>query len=330
MSAVMKLNIVPIQQVDPETVHPLRHAAEALLRLADALPTDKSFKDALNLILGLKGRVVVTGVGKSGHVGKKIAATLASTGTPAFYVHPTEAEHGDLGMITLEDAILALSHSGESKELATILSYATRFDIPVIALTSRPESTLGKASDIVLNTRVQEEACPHNLAPTTSTTAAMALADTLAIALMDARGFDKQHFAVFHPAGKLGAQLLTVKDVMRTDNLPVLPENANMSDTLVTLTQSNLGSVGFVDGDGAFVGIFTDGDLKRRLSPDLLSKQAEDVMGRNPKTISADVFATVAVAKMQENRISCLWVVDEAKKPVGLIRLEECLQRGVI
>lgn len=308
----------------------LASAAQALTQLADSLSTDEGFAKAVHLIQTCKGRVIVSGVGKSGHIGGKIAATLASTGTPAFFVHPTEALHGDLGMITKDDVILALSHSGESKELAAIITYAARFDIPVIALTGKPQSTLGKAAAAILNNRVEKEACPLNLAPTTSTTASIALADALAVALMTARGFAKEDFAVFHPGGKLGAQLLRVEDIMLAADLPLAPATAPMGDVLVELTQKNQSCVGLTDDTGKLVGIFTDGDLKRRLSPTLLSQTAAQAMSINPRTIARDSLATAGVRHMQERGITSLWVVDESGKPTGLFRLEQCLKAGVV
>lgn len=311
----------------------LESGSEALHKLAAHLKTDKAFPQAVELVLRNTGRVIVTGVGKSGHIGGKIAATLASTGTPAFFVHPTEALHGDLGMITREDIILALSHSGESKELAPILAYAARFTIPVIGLTGKASSTLGKASSIVLNTRVEKEACPLNLAPTTSTTAALALADALAVALMTARGFAKTDFAVFHPGGKLGAQLLRVHEVMTTKNLPLLPQTATVSETLVKLTETNLGCVGFINPKGELIGIFTDGDFKRQLTRQnpatFLTRSAAEVMTPNPKSTTENLMATAAVAQMSEQNVSALWVLKN-EKPVGLIRLADCLRLGVI
>lgn len=318
-------------------VETLRAEAAAIQTLAAALESDPAFPATVSLVLSLKekgGRLIVTGVGKSGHIGGKIAATLASTGTPSFFVHPTEALHGDLGMITAQDAVLALSHSGESKELAAILAYCQRFGIPLVALTGKPESTLGKAATYILNTRVEKEACPLNLAPTTSTTTALALADALAVALMTARGFAKTDFAVFHPGGKLGAQLLRVSEVMLTQSLPILPATASMNEVLVELTQKNQGSVGFTAEDGTLVGIFTDGDLKRRLlAPEgahLLTQPAHAEMTRAPKTVAPDALAVTGVAQMQQQNVKDLWVVDAAGKPLGLFRLEACLARGVV
>lgn len=303
--------------------------AQALSNLLEALKTDEAFPQAVNLIVNSAGRVIVTGVGKSGHIGGKIAATLASTGTPAFFVHPTEALHGDLGMITKSDVIIALSHSGESKELAAIIAYAARFSIPLIAVTGKPNSSLSKAATVILNTRVTKEACPLNLAPTTSTTVALAMCDALAVALMTARGFTKEDFAVFHPGGKLGAQLLRVSEVMVDEDLPLQPSTASMAEVLVTLTARNLGCVGLTDPEGNLMGIFTDGDLKRRLTPNLLSQIAADVMTASPKTTSPDALATAAVAQMESGNVTSLWVVS-AGKPVGLLRVQDCLHANVI
>ena len=308
----------------------LRAEAEALQVLVRALEAgDAGFVKAVELVRACTGRVVVSGVGKSGHIGGKIAATLASTGTPSFFVHPTEALHGDLGMIASGDVVLALSHSGESKELGAIIGYCTRFGIPLIALTGKPESTLGKAATAVMNNRVEKEACPLNLAPTTSTTASLALADALAVAVMTARGFGKEDFAKFHPGGKLGAQLLRVRDVMVLGDLPLVKMDVRMDEVVVALTSYNLGCVGVVDGDGMLVGVFTDGDLKRKLCPDLLVKGVAEVMTVTPKTVGRDVLATAGVKQMQDQNVTSLWVV-EAGRPVGLFRLVECLAKGVV
>lgn len=318
-----------MQKPREAAVGTLKAQIEALSLLVNELESDEALTQAINLISGITGRVIVTGVGKSGHIGGKIAATMASTGTPAFFVHPTEALHGDLGMITTSDVILALSHSGESKELAAIIGYAARFRIPLIAVTGKPESTLAKAATIILNTRVTREACPLNLAPTTSTTVALALCDALAVALMTARGFTKEDFAVFHPGGKLGAQLLRVSEIMVDENLPLQPQTAPMADVLVTLTARNLGCVGLTDAEGTLVGIFTDGDLKRRLTPDLLTRTAADVMTLSPKVIAPSALATTAVAQMESSNVTSLWVTDSGR-PVGLLRVQECLHANVI
>lgn len=330
----MNLTSANLQVATQAATQTVQAEATALQTLATALATDPNLPKALELILQTQGRVVVTGVGKSGHIGGKIAASLASTGTPSLFVHPTEALHGDLGMITKADTILALSHSGESKELAAIIAYATRFAIPLIAITAKPTSTLGQAATLVLNTRVEREACPLNLAPTTSTTATLALADALTVALMHLRGFTKENFAAFHPGGKLGAQLKTVAEIMLKENLPLLPENTPMTEALVTLTQRNLGCIGLTNPNGELTGIFTDGDLKRaftnpQTATQLLTKTAQTVATKNPKIISPTSLATQAVAHMETHSITRLWVVENGK-PLGLLRLQDCLTAGVI
>lgn len=320
--------------------HTLTQEAQALSALAHAVPADPAIPAALQLMqqaVAQGGRVIVTGVGKSGHIGGKIAATLASTGTPAFFVHPTEALHGDLGMLTQRDVVVALSHSGESIELAATLSYCTRFAIPLIALTGAKSaangSTLAKAAQVVLNTGVTQEACPLNLAPTTSTTAALALADALAVALMHLKGFSKTDFAQFHPGGKLGAQLKRVQAVMLADNLPLLPHTATLGETLHLLAEANQSCVGFTDAKGQLVGIFTEGDLKRLLLRTATldtTQSAEHFMHPQPRTIAPDAMATAAVASMDEHRITCLWVVNDTQQPVGLIRLSHCVHAGLV
>lgn len=320
--------------------HTLTQEAQALSALAQAVEHNPAIPAALQLMQNAGtqgGRVIVTGVGKSGHIGGKIAATLASTGTPAFFVHPTEALHGDLGMLTPRDVVLALSHSGESVELAATLSYCTRFAIPLIALTGAKSvangSTLAKASQVVLNTGVVAEACPLNLAPTTSTTAALALADALAVALMHLKGFSKTDFAQFHPGGKLGAQLKRVQAVMLTEPLPLLPHTATLAETLHLLAEANQSCVGFTDATGQLIGIFTEGDLKRLLlhTATLETTQtAAQFMHPQPRTIAPSAMATAAVASMDEHRITCLWVVNETQQPVGLIRLSHCVHAGLV
>ncbi len=251
----------------------LEAEAQALQNLANKL--DATFSQAVDLIVNLKGRVIVTGMGKSGHIGAKIAATLASTGTPAFFVHPGEASHGDLGMITEEDAVIALSHSGETKELGDVIAYCQRFSIPLIAITGHNQSTLGEAATLVLNNQVSAEACPIRKAPTTSSTASLAMGDALAVALMERRGFSKENFATYHPGGKLGSQLLRVADIMaKGDALPLCSEESNMADVIVEMTQKNLGGVGITNAQGQLVGIITDGDLKRAMGAQLACQQA--------------------------------------------------------
>lgn len=304
----------------------LNEEAAALTHLASRL--DDTFSDTVDTIVSCSGRVIISGMGKSGHIGAKIAATLASTGTPAFFVHPGEASHGDLGMIAENDVVIALSHSGESKELADIIGYCTRFKIPLIALTGKPKSTLGKAATHVLLNHVTKEACPLNMAPMSSTTATLALGDALAAALMQAKGFQKEDFGRYHPGGKLGAQLLSAAEIMATTPLPTLPTNANMPDILVQLTEVNLGCVCFVENE-KLMGIFTDGDVKRHMDEHIMQKTGTDVMTANPISIMPETLASKAVALMQEKNITVLPVVENGTL-VGILQMQHCLQHGVV
>ena len=288
-----------------------------------------SFIAAVELIRGARGRVIVTGMGKSGHVGRKIAATFASTGTPAFFVHPGEASHGDLGMITQDDVIMALSWSGETAELKNLIDYSRRFQIPLIALTSDAKSTLGKSADIVLVLPNAREACPHNLAPTTSSLMQLVLGDALAIALLESRGFTAVDFGKLHPAGKLGALLKFARDLMHTGTaLPLAPLGSRMSDALVEMSAKSFGCVGIVDPSGQLAGIITDGDLRRHMRPNLLEARVEDVMTRNPKTIRPDQLASEALEILNSMKITALMVV-EAGKPVGIVHIHDLLRAGV-
>ncbi|MBC8050999.1 MAG: KpsF/GutQ family sugar-phosphate isomerase [Chitinophagales bacterium] len=291
--------------------------------------SQQSFAAAVQTIQSSNGRVIVSGMGKSGHIGQKIAATLASTGTPAFFVHPGEASHGDLGMIAKDDVILALSWSGETVELANVITYSRRFGVALIAITSQASSALGKAADIVLELPRMEEACPHGLAPTTSTIMQLGLGDALAIALLESRGFSANDFKTFHPGGKLGANLRLVRDLMHSgDGLPVASENAAMSHALVVMTEKSLGCLGVLDAQGALCGILTDGDLRRHMGPGLLERRAGDVMTRNPKTISPDLLASAAMQILNEARITALFVVENGK-PVGIVHVHDLLRAGV-
>jgi arabinose-5-phosphate isomerase len=273
--------------------------------------------------------VIVTGIGKSGHIGQKTAATFASTGTPAFFVHPTEASHGDLGMITQEDVILAMSWSGETVELGNIITYSRRFNVPLIAITSRRTSALGSQADICLELPRSDEACPHGLAPTTSTTMQLALGDCLAIALLDRKGFTAHDFKVFHPGGSLGASLKYVADLMHTgEKLPLSRDDIMMSDGLVTMTQKSFGCLGVVNADGDLIGILTDGDLRRHMGADLLAARVADVMTRNPTTVAPGMLASAALEIINSKRITALFVVDE-KKPVGILHVHDLLRAGV-
>lgn len=286
---------------------------------------------ALDVMQKAKGRVIITGMGKSGHIGSKIAATLASTGTPSFFVHPGEASHGDLGMLTTDDVVVAISNSGETRELSDIILYCKRYGIPLIAITKNPNSTLGKTGDIILKLPDDGEACPLGLAPTSSTTATLVLGDILAVCLLERKGFSKTDFRQRHPGGKLGAFLQKVSDLMhKDDEMPLVKEGTPMQDALIEMTSKMLGCVGIIDKDGRLLGIITDGDLRRCLTPDMLSKKADDVMTRSPKTIAPDVLAAEAVNTMNNTGkgITQLFVVKDGK-PVGIIHLHDCLRAGV-
>jgi arabinose-5-phosphate isomerase len=300
--------------------------------LATALQSDLgvAFSAAADLIRNAKGRLIVTGLGKSGHIGRKIAATFASTGTPAFFVHAAEASHGDLGMITADDVIMALSWSGEQPEMKTLITYAKRFRIPVIAMTADGDSALSTAADVALTLPKAREACPHNLAPTTSSLMLLALGDALAIALLEGRGFTSVDFSVLHPGGKLGAMLKFTRDLMHVGPaVPVKPLGTRMSDALVEMSSKGFGCVGIVDGNGAIVGIVTDGDLRRHMRPDLMTVLVDDVMTKNPKTIRGDLLASEALEILNSSKITTL-IVAEAGRPVGIVHLHDILRAGVV
>ena len=287
-----------------------------------------AFVAAVDTIRNANGRVIVTGMGKSGHVGNKIAATLSSTGTPAFFVHPAEASHGDLGMITRDDVIMALSWSGETIELKNLIEYSRRHRIGLIAVTVDPGSTLAKAADIVLTLPQAREACPHNLAPTTSSLMQLALGDALAIALLESRGFTALDFGALHPGGRLGAALKSVRDLMHSGaKIPLAPMGSAMSDALVEMTAKGFGCVGILDR-GVLVGIITDGDLRRKMRPDLLETKVDAVMTRTPKTVRPDQLATEALEILNSSKITALFVV-EASAPIGIIHLHDLLRAGV-
>lgn len=307
----------------------LKKEAKALLALSETL--GDVFAQAVDVLYSTTGRVIVTGMGKSGHIGNKIAATLASTGTPSFFVHPGEASHGDLGMITKEDVVIALSHTGGTKELSDILAHCTRFSVPLIALTGKADSVLGQASDFCLLDGVSQEACPNNQAPTTSTTATLALGDALAVALMHRRGFKSEDFAVFHPGGKLGVRMASVSTFMLSgDDLPLVAPSVKMDEVIIEMSKKSQGTVGVVDAEGVLQGIVTDGDLRRHLSENLLSKKVTEVMTVSPLTVSATSLATKAVKLMQDKKITSLFVVNERGCVEGLLHIHHCLQAGVI
>ncbi|MDA8231833.1 MAG: KpsF/GutQ family sugar-phosphate isomerase [Magnetospirillum sp.] len=301
--------------------------AEALTALAQSLGDD--FGQAVERLASAPGRVIVTGMGKSGHVARKIAATLASTGRPAFFVHPGEASHGDLGMITADDAVVALSNSGETSELGDIVAYTRRFAIPLVAMTSRPGSALAQAADVALILPPIAEACPMGLAPTTSTTMMLALGDALAVALLERKNFSAADFKVFHPGGKLGTQLLKVGDLMHGgDSLPLVGSGAPMAEVILVMTAKSLGCAGVVGTDGALAGIITDGDLRRHMRADLLALAACDVMTKNPKTVPPNMLAAEAVRIMNAKSITSVFVVED-RVPVGVVHVHDCLRAGV-
>ena len=288
-----------------------------------------SLTQALDFMQNSKGRIIITGMGKSGHIGKKIAASLASTGTPSFFVHPAEASHGDLGMITEDDVVIAISNSGESRELIDILNYCKRFGIKLVAITKNAESSLGKAGDVVLLLPNNGEACPLGLAPTSSTTATLVLGDILTIGMIERKGFSKEDFNDRHPGGKLGSILKRVSDLMHTgQDMPILDENSNMQAVLLEMTSKRLGCVGFINQVGDLTGILTDGDLRRCLSSKILEEKAVDLMTKNPKTIAPNAMSAEALKIMHDKKITNLFVV-ENKKPVGVIHIHDLLNNGV-
>ncbi len=312
---------------DPLTIarRVIAEEAAALTLLGDTL--SGSFSAAVALILAAKGRVIVSGMGKSGHIARKIASTFASTGTPAQFVHPAEASHGDLGMMLQGDVVLMLSNSGETPELADIVAHTRRFEIPLIGVASRPESTLLRASDVAIVLPEAPEACGTGIVPTTSTTMMLALGDALAVALMEHRSFTPEHFRIFHPGGKLGARLLKVRDLMHTD-LPLIGADRPMSEALLAISRYGFGVVGVTGPDQALLGIITDGDLRRHMDG-LLSHSAAEVMTKNPRTVLSEALAEVALAVMNDRKITCLFVKDSAQA-VGILHIHDLLRAGVV
>ncbi len=310
----------------------IRNEAAAVAALEQRI--GDAFSQACHFMLSCQGRVVVTGMGKSGHIGSKIAATLASTGTPAFFVHPGEASHGDLGMITSGDVVLALSNSGETSELLTILPLIKRIGAPLIAMTGNPRSNLARESDAHIDVSVAQEACPLNLAPTSSTTAALAMGDALAIALLESKGFTEKDFALSHPGGSLGRRLLLhIGDIMHAgDQVPLIPETAQLRDALVEMTNKGLGMTAVVDDEGRLSGIYTDGDLRRTLDStvDIHTCRVSDVMTRGCITASADLLAAEALQIMEENKINSLLIVDDRQQVVGALNMHDLLRAGVV
>lgn len=314
----------------------LRIEADAVSRLIDRI--DSGFLTAVDMILSCRGRVVVTGMGKSGHIGNKIAATLASTGTPALFLHPAEGIHGDLGMVTRGDVVIAISNSGETEELSRMLPSLKRIGIKIIALTGNRDSTLAKNSDVVIDVGVAEEACPLGLAPTASTTATLAMGDALAVVLLDRRGFREEDFACYHPGGSLGKRLLLrVRDLMHTgEAVPKVDEQTLIKDAIYEISSKKMGITAVVDQDGKLVGLVSDGDLRRwmerteKTGENLLAKKARDIMTRDPKVIGRDALAAEAVSIMESNSITCLLIVDATRRPEGVIHLHDLLKAGVV
>jgi arabinose-5-phosphate isomerase len=340
LSVVRSSQSMPSSSPAQSAARTLELECEGLMAMRRALDDGLGapFRAAVTALAAAKGRVIVTGIGKSGHVAQKLAATFASTGTPAFFVHPSEASHGDLGMITRHDVIVALSWSGESVELGNILTYSRRFKVPLIAITSRSDSALAMQSDVVLELPRAKEACPHGLAPTTSTTMQLALGDCLAIALLEAKGFTAHDFRVFHPGGSLGASLKFVGDIMhKGDRIPLVLEGKVMSEALVTMTEKSFGCLGVIDGKGRLVGMITDGDLRRHMGADLLRARVEDIMTRKPKTLAPDMLASAALEQINSTRrgdpsrppgVTQMFVVDKGK-PVGIVHVNDFLRAGV-
>ncbi len=314
-------------------------ATEAAALRALSASLDGAFEHAVDLLAAIAGRVVVTGIGKSGHIARKVAATFASTGTPALFVHPAEASHGDLGMIVAGDAVLAFSNSGETPELADLIAHARRFGLPLVAVTGRPGSALAKRADVALVLPGAPEACPMGLAPTTSTTMQIALGDALAVALLTRRGFTATDFRRIHPGGRLGAQLRRVRELMHGgEAMPLARPDTPMTAALVLMTEKRFGCLGIVDAKGCLLGILTDGDLRRAMGPDLLHRRAGDIMTRSPRTIDPDALAVEALRRMNDGArlITALFVVEEsgadgapAAPPVGILHIHDLLRAGV-
>jgi arabinose-5-phosphate isomerase len=306
--------------------------AQAVFELTQRI--DSRFEKACELLLACKGRIVVTGMGKSGHIANKIAATLSSTGTPAFFMHPGEASHGDLGMITRQDVVLAISHSGKTSELITLLPLLKRLEIPLITLTGNSESILARASDINLDVSIKQEACPLGLAPTTSTTVSLVMGDALAIALLQARGFSEEDFALSHPGGSLGKRLLLRIDELyhQGDKLPLVNEQATVSEALIEVTEKKLGMTCVVDNQGYLVGVYTDGDIRRTLTQqaDINTTQLKEVMTRNAHTVNKGMLAAEALTIMQKYSITSLIVTDNENRPFAVLHLHDLLKAGVL
>jgi arabinose-5-phosphate isomerase len=327
---------VDCQFMTSNTVSSARRAIEietrGLTALLDALdgPLGEALQKAVATILAASGRVIVSGMGKSGHIARKIAATMASTGTPASFVHPAEASHGDLGMITTNDVVIMLSNSGESAELKDMLNYCARFSVPMIAITANATSTMGRVADIVLQLPKVEEACPNGLAPTTSTLLQLALGDAIAMALLEAKGFSADDFRNYHPGGKLGAQIKHARDIMHhSEELPLVIEGTLLTVAIPILSEKKFGCMGVIKVNGELIGMVTDGDLRRNLGPDLATRRVDEVMTRNPTTVHGEMLAAEVIEIINSKRITAVFVLDEMRKPVGLIHIHDLLREGV-
>ena len=326
MALEMKTSQIELDRIS--AIKTIDSEIDTINHLKDSVKAENLTK-SLDFMQNSKGRIIITGMGKSGHIGRKIAASLASTGTPSFFVHPAEASHGDLGMITEDDVVVAISNSGESRELIDILNYCKRFGIKLIAITKNAESSLGKAGDVVLELPNNGEACPLGLAPTSSTTATLVLGDILTVGMIERKGFSKEDFNDRHPGGKLGSILKRVSDLMHTgQEMPILDENSNMQAVLLEMTSKRLGCVGFINQAGDLTGILTDGDLRRCLSSKILEEKAIDLMTHNPKTISPNAMTAEALKIMHDKKITNLFVLD-GKKPIGVIHIHDLLNNGV-
>jgi arabinose-5-phosphate isomerase len=328
----MDINNLDITEIKSQAIEVLEIEAASILNLKRSV--NGEFIEVVKEILKCSGRVIMTGMGKSGFIAKKLAATLSSTGTPSFFLHPAEAIHGDLGMVTSQDIVIALSNSGETEEVIRILPVIKRIGAKLVAMTGGRSSTLAETADYILDTGVEEEACPLNLAPTASTTATLALGDALAISLLWARDFQPEDFALYHPGGSLGKKLLlTVNDVLHIrERNPIVNQEATLKETLFMMTSSRMGAANIVDSQGKLVGIITDGDIRRQLeeSFNLLDKTAKEIMSKSPSTITKDKLAAEALKLMQEREISDLPVVDNDYKPVGLLNFQDLLKAGVL
>lgn len=321
--------------IKDSAIQTLRIEAESITHLIEHV--DDEFERVVQCILGCRARVIITGMGKSGHVGRKIAASLASTGTPSFFMHPAEAFHGDLGMVTADDVVIAISNSGESAEVVNILPVIKRIGAKIVAMSGRRESSLGKNADYFIDVSVEREACPLGLAPTASTTAALAMGDAIMVALLEARNFTKQDFALFHPGGSLGRKLLlTVENVMHSgEDNPIIHYSATAKEALFMMTDKGLGATSVIDDDGNFIGLVTDGDIRRGLSKgsQFLDESVDKLMTRHPQTISQEKLAAAALSIMEKHKprpITVLPVVNEDNKPVGIVHLTDLLRQGVV